>query len=143
MKVFLSVFQNKKCSSCNRAFQITWKRRQCAECRKSYLEQLFCTDCSIKVKASKKLILGHRRYCLQCHSLIEKKNKSGSQITPSIREDEEKTLEEEKSVKEDKKIAEVVSSSSLEEEKDSVIIKKPAFIQGIKRRISLIIVNTN
>ncbi|CAG9334872.1 unnamed protein product [Blepharisma stoltei] len=63
MDVFISVFKETKCYSCNSKVSMTKKRRKCVKC-----EHLFCTSCSIKVKAPDLGFLRHRRYCLQCHS---------------------------------------------------------------------------
>ena len=72
MKVFLSIFKNEHCSSCNIALKLPKKRRECKVCRKSNIDKLFCTSCSIKVKKPHTLGLKNNRYCLACHSISSK-----------------------------------------------------------------------
>ena len=68
MKVFLSVFKSEKCTSCNIAFNITMKRRECKLCSNLYPGKLFCTSCSTKIRRPNSLL--YDRYCLSCHSSL-------------------------------------------------------------------------
>lgn len=83
MKVFLSVFKSEKCASCNKAFQITMKRRMCRKCRNLQLEKLFCTECSVKRKAPELGFFRHKRYCIQCYNIEEQRYRATVRVEKS------------------------------------------------------------
>ena len=140
MKVFMSVFKHEKCTSCNRAFQITWKRRLCRECSKCYVEQLFCTDCSIKVKAPEKGLFRHKRYCLTCHALIENNKKAQVEKAKLIEREYQEKLFKSNISPINNALAEENTEDLKQEEQKCVQPPKKAFLQGIQRKLSRVLV---
>lgn len=69
MDLFLSIFDSKcRCNNCGRGFKLLSKRRKCIICSISYIELLYCKNCSIKL-AGQNLFFRSKRYCLICFTL--------------------------------------------------------------------------
>lgn len=139
MKVFLSVFKSEKCASCNRAFQITWKRRLCKQCRRVYVEKLFCVDCSVKLKAPEKGLFRHKRYCLQCNAILEKKSRSTQVITADKHVEVKNPRQFTESFASNPSLldCEVIEKNPRPED------KKVEFIKGLRKRVSTIMKKPN
>ena len=147
MNVFLSVFKKEKCRACNRKFVITMKRRECKICSNIYLEHLFCTACSIKIRKPK--TFSYDRYCLSCHGalarpktiLVDKPAKN--LMTSSMAINNDYKLNYEDNEQERKKIYEEdynQESKKTFEEEVKPAQKKINFLDILKKRVSKILV---
>src|SRR5574343_111327 len=70
MKIFTSYFTSgSKCQNCSKKFALG-KRRVCSVCSKYYIEALFCSLCSIKVKKHHNEEISNKSLCLVCYSKL-------------------------------------------------------------------------
>lgn len=152
MDVFASIFDRHcKCSSCNKPFKLSSKRRKCVICSIFNLELLYCKRCSVKESHPHYGFLAPKRYCLSCFNDQPARKTKNSNSPSPVRNPTEPTLRRKETVEEKEQrlpegwqrmvTAAGIDNQELENNKESIVGIMSFMLEGVKKmpsRLSVI-----